>query len=593
MGVRLPTTEAVADLVRCIEASSLDGPALAAALSNSLNIPAILAHATLYADRYARVPLHVCSEFEIRLLCWRPGQSSTLHGHGPANGAMRVLSGTAHEIRLGQEDRQLVEGRIAIIEPDQVHQIANIGDQPLYTLHVYAPPLPVNQPSLEDGRRILIIGGGWCGAAVAIHLLAQATEDLRITLVERGPKLGRGTAYGTADPEHLLNVPAGRMGVDPDVPDAFLHYAREQGLPASPRSLLSRRLYGDYILRSLAKSVSQSAGKLRVVHADVQGVSKEQNKWSIKLSDGRLLPAEQLVLATGHGPPVVPAILRESGIPIHIGTDGALVQVEPKERLLILGSGLTAIDTLITLNGRQHEGPIYVLSLTGAWPHRHLDSLTWNGAPVEVDPEALPPTAKGAAIWFEELVQQAQKRGIPWQAVVDAVRPYLPEIWARFSSTERAHFLTHYRPEWERLRHRAPPAMLDLVYRLEAENKVQRIKGTLISLEKGGDAWQLQVGSAEAPQEIQVDRVILCTGNSGDIRTFDGPWPDLLSQGWAQADANHLGVVTNEKSQLVGQEGGVAGLWAVGGLLRARDFEATAVPELARQAKALAREILA
>jgi uncharacterized NAD(P)/FAD-binding protein YdhS len=234
-----------------------------------------------------------------------------------------------------------------------------------------------------------------------------------------------------------------------------------------------------------------------------------------------------------------------------------------------------------------------VLSLTGAWPHRHLDSLTWNGAPVEVDPEALPPTAKGAAIWFEELVQQAQKRGIPWQAVVDAVRPYLPEIWARFSSTERAHFLTHYRPEWERLRHRAPPAMLDLVYRLEAENKVQRIKGTLISLEKGGDAWQLQVGSAEAPQEIQVDRVILCTGNSGDIRTFDGPWPDLLSQGWAQADANHLGVVTNEKSQLVGQEGGVAGLWAVGGLLRARDFEATAVPELARQAKALAREILA
>ena len=49
-------------------------------------------------------------------------------------------------------------------------------------------------------------------------------------------------------------------------------------------------------------------------------------------------------------------------------------------------------------------------------------------------------------------------------------------------------------------------------------------------------------------------------------------------------NADRLGLVADPRGAAVGAEGVVPGLWAVGGVLRPRDFEATAVPELARQA---------
>src|SRR5215469_14685359 len=62
---------------------------------------------------------------------------------------------------------------------------------------------------------VVIVGGGFSGTMVAVHL-ARAQSGLRIALMERGGAVGRGMAYGTADPKHLLNVPAGDMGAFPD-----------------------------------------------------------------------------------------------------------------------------------------------------------------------------------------------------------------------------------------------------------------------------------------------------------------------------------------------------------------------------------------
>ena len=318
----MPTIEAVAELARRVGRSTLDGAAIAAALSEDIDVARVLGHAELHADRYVRVPLHLTTSFEIRLLCWQPGQSSAVHGHGLANGAMRVLSGRARETRIGLPDRELVEGDVAIVDPHLVHQIANAGDTPLYTLHVYAPPLPVDQPSALDGRRVLIVGGGWSGAAVAIHLLERGDRDLRVTLVEREPALGRGVAYGTSDADHLLNVPAGRMGIDPDAPGEFVEFARARGVAANERSLLSRRLYGDYVLRRLAETVSRSPGRLRIVRDDVRGVARVGARWEVSLAGGQALPADDLVLATGHGPTTLPSALSSAGVPITLGAGG-------------------------------------------------------------------------------------------------------------------------------------------------------------------------------------------------------------------------------------------------------------------------------
>ena len=585
---------ALSDLVHRIQASALDGPSIAAALSGALDVPAVLDHVVLGEAGSAHVPLYASAAFEVSLSCWRPGESTALHGHGNVQGAIRVLSGRASEIRIGLPDRRLEAGSVAVVEPNVVHQVSNEGPEPLYLLQIYAPPLPVEQPSGDDGRRVVIVGGGWSGAAVAIHLLEQGGADLHVTLVERDGGIGRGAAYGTHDPEHLLNVPAARMGVDPKQADEFLGYARAQGIPAEGRSLLPRRLYGDYVLDRLARTIIGASGRLRIARASVQGVRRDGDRWQVALSDGRTLPADDVVLASGHGPAYTPPPLRDASVPTVLGAGApeALGQIGLHERLLLVGTGLTALDVLATLHRRGHPGPIDVVSLTGQWPHRHLTTVTWGGPPIEVDLATAPDTADGLAAWFDGLIAQGRAREIPWQAAVDAVRPHLPLLWGRLAPEERTRFLTAHRPQWERLRHRAPPTLIDAVREWEAAGWVRRTRGSVFGCAASGGGWDVTIGGEDSTSVVHVDRVVLCTGPSSDVRSFDAPWPELIEAGLVQPDAHGLGVLADARSQVTGVSGQTRGLWAVGGLLRPRDFESTAVPELAKQARALAEAIL-
>ena len=62
--------------------------------------------------------------------------------------------------------------------------------------------------------RIAIVGAGFSGTLLALHLLRRCPPGSKITLIERGVQFGRGAAYSTGNPSHLLNVPAGKMSGD-------------------------------------------------------------------------------------------------------------------------------------------------------------------------------------------------------------------------------------------------------------------------------------------------------------------------------------------------------------------------------------------
>src|ERR1700689_3227283 len=72
--------------------------------------------------------------------------------------------------------------------------------------------------STEITMVIGIIGGGLSGALVAIQLLRKATAPLRVVLIEPRAEVGRGIAYSTSSPSHLLNVRAGNMSIFPEEP---------------------------------------------------------------------------------------------------------------------------------------------------------------------------------------------------------------------------------------------------------------------------------------------------------------------------------------------------------------------------------------
>ena len=77
--------------------------------------------------------------------------------------------------------------------------------------------------------RIAIIGGGFSGAVVALNLLRAKHLAAVITLFEPREILGAGLAYSAPDPTHRVNVPASRLLVLADEPNAFHDWLEVSG----------------------------------------------------------------------------------------------------------------------------------------------------------------------------------------------------------------------------------------------------------------------------------------------------------------------------------------------------------------------------
>lgn len=112
-------------------------------------------HISFSDNTYARKLLCRTSRFDMLVLCWHPGQYTTIHDHAGSLSVTRVRSGilTARTfevydrispqeqlVRLKSEE-ELGRGGLAIVDRDEIHQLANTSDERLVTFHVYAPPL--------------------------------------------------------------------------------------------------------------------------------------------------------------------------------------------------------------------------------------------------------------------------------------------------------------------------------------------------------------------------------------------------------------------------------------------------------------------
>ena len=223
----------------------------------------------------------------------------------------------------------------------------------------------------------------------AVNLARLGRKPLEVTLVNGRPLVGRGIAYGTRRPEHLLNVAARNMSAFRDEPDHFLQWLRTRSeFETVPEIELRERfiprlIYGDY-LRSVVQHHLQSAGGMtpvetRCVVGEAVDIEVVAHEAVIHLADGKTVAADRVVLATGNE---VPAALP--------GTDAladhpawAADPWQPWERrlpepdgtVIILGTGLSAVDVIITLRALGWMGSIYAVLPPRVVPPR---SLSWD-----------------------------------------------------------------------------------------------------------------------------------------------------------------------------------------------------------------------
>ena len=101
---------------------------------------------------------------------------------------------------------------------------------------------------------LAIIGGGASGTILLLHLLEQIKYPFSVAILQKGHAAAKGVAYSTTDPNHLLNVRAGRMSAYADQPDHFVEWLRTQqeypealGPDKEKEAFVPRYLYGRYL----------------------------------------------------------------------------------------------------------------------------------------------------------------------------------------------------------------------------------------------------------------------------------------------------------------------------------------------------------
>src|SRR5581483_5448958 len=136
---------------------------------------------------------------------------------------------------------------------------------------------------------VAIVGGGFSGCMVAIHLLHSAQQPLRVVLIDRADAPGRGVAYRDQPECHLLNVRAEAMSAFPDRPDHFLDWLNTVSSPCHPvgtGEYLPRRIYRLYVESLLAEAQrnARRGVSLELRCGEVLGLRRGADGASLRLS---------------------------------------------------------------------------------------------------------------------------------------------------------------------------------------------------------------------------------------------------------------------------------------------------------------------
>lgn len=483
---------------------------------------------------------------------------------------------------------------------------------------------------------VAVIGGGASGTLAAIHLLRRS-EPLQLVVVEERRRLGRGVAYGTTCDEHLLNVPAAGMSAYPDDPGHFLRWARTRRPDTDATSFLPRRLYGEYLEACLDHEARHAAERVTItaVGGRVTAVTPGQSGATVRLRGGASFRADQVVLAMGHsvGARAAPAAgpVRDAWEP------GALAGLPAGRAVVIIGTGLTAVDVILSLDAAGFDGPVHALSRRGLLPQAHRPGLL-PGTAGHQDGDlrrATPLTGpeRAAAGWTARSLLAAvraevgmvEAMGGDWRGVVDGLRPHTQALWASLPEPERSRLYRHALRYWEVHRHRMTPEVADRIGALRRSGRLHVTAGRVISVTParggaevlihrwgtagGGGAGQgrhrfpdradVDGPGSEGPDRaggparfvIRAGAVIRATGPTESLAGARDPLLDgLFRSGHARPGPLGLGLDVDGDGRLIGDDGEPSAvLWAIGPLRRGALLETTAVPEIRVQAAALAR----
>jgi len=438
----------------------------------------------------------------------------------------------------------------------------------------------------------------------AVNIARLSEEPLHITVINDERPVGRGVAYGLRRPEYLLNVAARNMSAFPHEPDHFLQWLRTRSeFELTPEielreRFVPRQIYGDY-LRSIVQHHLQSPGEVtpassEFIIGEAIDVEPREAGCLVHLADGSTVDADRVVLATGNEPPApLPGAESLAGHPAWVGNPWQSWEErlpQDDESIVILGTGLTAVDAIITLRAKGWLGSIHAVSRHGWFPHAHFRGIKY--------PDFPPPGVDVAALGLDELLVLIEEhcailhaRNANPAIIVDKLRSHTQRIWSGFSREERLTFAKQHAARWNVFRHRIAPDIHSQITSSQLTGQLRVHAGSIEKLKASGDRILVELEDGES---LEGNLVINATGPSTKFTATQSVLlQNLLRRGAVAPDTTDMGICVDADHKVLTSAGDRSPwLLALGPTLRGTYWETIAVPELRVQARRVAETLL-
>lgn len=416
--------------------------------------------------------------------------------------------------------------------------------------------------SQQSNFDIAIIGGGFSALAVLANL-SRANTSAKICVIADTGFESFGPAYSTIHQEHLLNVRASHMGLYADDAGGFAKWA---GCGAD--DYMPRMTYAKYL-----RHILSTLPPVTIIKSTAHDIDRVDGALVIT-TDTEKIAAQACVIAAGN------KILID-------GTQKNLVEnawlfdyatlKNSTADVAIIGTGLTALDTVLSLENCGFKGKISCFSGNSHLPLVH---------PARYDATQVPKidAARFKGLSLPKLLQSLRElaASVDWQYAVDSLRPHTVSIWQTMTTKDQLRVIKKYLWLWNMHRHRFAPHLAAMIDRLKSEGRLTLNKGRVNKAIDSANGITLDV---RGHGSLEFLLAFKCVGPSYKI-TDQPLMQKLIAKNMVSAHANGYGL------SVAADYSAAENVFVLGPPLFGHYLETVAVPDLRHQAAAVAQSVL-
>lgn len=490
---------------------------------------------------------------------------------------------------------------------------------------------------------ITIVGGGACGVAAFLELMIQITSrelvnEVSLTLVEKEKPIGYGLAFGTDQPGHLLNTQANLMGLFAAEPGHFstwledhggLHQKDIKGEGNTDTAYTTRHLYGEYIAdhyKEYIQKAHEAGVNLTIIEAEVTDLEPKEKGYEVIYDQGSH-HSDYVILALGTPKPNnYPEFQQlDNYVDFPYPAEKILTKIDLNEDVGVLGSSLSALDTIMTLIDNGHKGKIQLFSPDGLLPRvQPIENLPYQRQYLTIEAlHALQrktckrPRVKDIFRLFIKDVEKAEGKTIDWKDqnrmgkdpftllkkdmevansggdgllnVADSLRYDSETIWSWLSTEQKILFKKWLGPHWMINRHGMPIPNAKRLLEL-FESGLLEVHPFLESVRFDEKNEQFLLDTQKGKFELR--QLINATGPATKLEKMDSKLIENLCKKQLLKDYPIGGTIINPRTMEVLADEAGSQLYAVGHIVNGMLMDVNAVWYNVRTIQRLSHDII-